>query len=340
MLDIIIPSYNDLTGLCHSLNSFGPYIDLSKIHLYIIDDASTLITHDDYSALSKHYAYLNPTILYLSTNHGPGYARQYGIEHTTAPYLFFLDCGNLLASPLIIENLISSIQQYPQIDFFAMNYLMEKADHTFTECKRTSEFHGALLKRQFLKDYNLQIPTVYSYSLEDTTFFCCIHKITRFLGTYMFLETIPVIRTYNTNSLTNKENQDFYYKYLIPGYLYNTLQLYHTIQVPPQFNKREILLNLLAALFYMLKSVQNYNIVYFEEYIQDVHLFFETYLYPLEEEDYNVIFTNIIKLAPEFLEECLLTKYIPNIDIQNFLEWCNMPLNLQTLPERWILYGS
>lgn len=340
MLDIIIPSYNDLIGLYHSLNSFGPYVDLDKVHLYIIDDASTTITKEDYNILVQHYSYLNPTILYLSTNKGPGYARQYGIDNSQADYLFFLDCGNLLASPLIIQNLLDAIIEAPKIDFFAMNYLMETREHTFVNCNRNSEFHGALLKRTFLQKYNLRIPTTYSYSLEDTSFFIFVHFIAKFINTYQFLDIIPIIRTFNIDSLTNKDHQDFYFKYMIPGYLYNTLELYNNVLIPDGLNKRIFLLNLIVTNYYLLQSTRNYSMQYFEEYLPDVHLFFDKYIQQLSNEDYDQIFRYVIQRAQEYLEECLTLQIVPTIDIQPFLEWCQMPLEISNIPERWLKYGS
>lgn len=340
MLDIIIPSYNDLTGLYHSLNSFGPYVDLDKVHIYIVDDASTTITKDDYDSLINHFTYLNPTVFYLSENKGPGYARQYGIDNTTSPYLFFLDCGNLFSSPIIINALLQHINEHPNIDFFSMQYLMETREGEFTNCERNSEFHGALLKRSMLIQFNLHIPTTYSYSLEDTTFFLFATFLTKFQNTYMLSDTVPIIRTFNPESLTNKDHQDFYYKYMVPGYLYNTLELYNTVVVPDKFNKRIFLLNLLVILYYLLQSTQHYSEKYFQEYLPDVYLFFHKYIKQLTDEDSDIVFRYTIQRAQEYLEECLDLQIVPNIDIQSFLEWCQMPLTIETPPERWILYGS
>ena len=339
MLDIIIPSYNDLKGLQNSLASFGPFVDSNKVHVHIVDDASTTITKEDYLKLQTQYEYLNPVIYYLPENKGPGYARQYGIDHTTSPYIFCLDCGNVFSSVLIIPTFLDWIRDEPEIAYFGMFYTCEDSKQNFTVCKRISEFHGALLKRQFLLDWNLKIPTQYSYSLEDTSFFFFVFNIAEFLHIYKFQDIMPVVRTYNEQSLTNKEQYDFYFKYLIPGYLYNTLQLYHNVIYPDGFNKRDILLHLLAVLFYFLNSTRNYKLEYFEQYQSDVHLFFEQYIAPLEDTDYDCLFQHIIVQAGLYLDECAQTQTIPDLEVSGFLEWCNMELDISP-PERWLKYGG
>ena len=85
MIDLIIPYDNNPEGLKRTLESIAP--DIFDIH--IIDD------HSDYSLpiIFHQYSYSR-----LNMNRGPGYARQYGIDHTTNPYIMFIDTGDIFLS--------------------------------------------------------------------------------------------------------------------------------------------------------------------------------------------------------------------------------------------------
>ena len=82
MLDIIIPSYKDIEGLRRTLKSvYHPQYD-EWVTITVIDDCS----NTDYSEIMADYPMINFYI--LPENNGPGYVRQYGIEHKKEPYIF------------------------------------------------------------------------------------------------------------------------------------------------------------------------------------------------------------------------------------------------------------
>ena len=48
----------------------------------------------------------------MECNAGPGAARQYAIEHTTNPYITFIDAGDYVSSKEVLAKIINNLEQY------------------------------------------------------------------------------------------------------------------------------------------------------------------------------------------------------------------------------------
>jgi len=103
-LDIIIPHYNNASGLRATLESIIP----DMITVTVVDDCST--EQEEYEKVKKDFPWVN--FLSLEKNSGPGAARQYAIEHTNNSYLTFIDAGDYVASKEILKQVVENINKY------------------------------------------------------------------------------------------------------------------------------------------------------------------------------------------------------------------------------------
>ena len=93
-IDIIIPQYNEslqlvkrlLTSINNQIN-----IDLSTIGIIIVNDCSN---SEIKNSIKQEFPNLDITLLRTHNNGGPGVARQYGIDHSTAEYITFIDADD------------------------------------------------------------------------------------------------------------------------------------------------------------------------------------------------------------------------------------------------------
>ena len=104
LISFIVPIYNRETlidGCLHSLlsNAWNDY------EIILVDDAST----DCSAVICDRYAaqYENIHVIHLPENHGPGFARNRGIEIAQGEWIFFLDSDDLICT----ENLSAIIPQ-------------------------------------------------------------------------------------------------------------------------------------------------------------------------------------------------------------------------------------
>ena len=112
MIDVIIPAYNAHETIDKTLFSLSIQTIRDRIHVYIVDDKSII----GYSEEIKKYSdKLKITELTLQENSGPGVARQFGIDNSNSPYLFFIDADDMLLYDNSLERLRNAVQNYDMI---------------------------------------------------------------------------------------------------------------------------------------------------------------------------------------------------------------------------------
>ena len=102
MIDVIIPTYEAHDFLAIGLHSLASQTFASKLHVYIVDDCSSR----GYEEIVKPFRRnLKITILKTPYNSGPGFARQYGIDHSDSPYITFMDADDVFYYVRAIQDL-------------------------------------------------------------------------------------------------------------------------------------------------------------------------------------------------------------------------------------------
>lgn len=203
-LDIIIPYYKDFIGLQHTLNSIYYEPVLSNVTITVVDDASPISC----DSLKEDYPLIN--IIKLTENHGPGNARQTGLDNTYSPYVMFIDAGDVLISKLYLTIILQTIKEHGSCHMIQFGWRDQQSKAVFTQDKWC--IHGTIFNRQFLNMYNIRFPVTpeCAYCSDDMAFMkSCqlVEKHNLFFErlTNFYYEKTPIyLRTYDENSITNK----------------------------------------------------------------------------------------------------------------------------------------
>lgn len=221
MLDIIIPTYNDIIGLERSLESiiFNQFKDI--IRITVVDDAST----KDYTSIQQKYS--NVQWLKMNKNSGPGVARNYARKYTFEPYILFVDCGDILYSKYSLFEIIDTIINNPNYPVYSWAWVDD--EYNLVKSNRDPSTPGKVYSRKILEKHHLwQCEGKGSYAGEDMSFNRACQLI---LGedNYLYLPT-PIYSTVtNHNSLTHKNNKEFKWKQT-PGFIENIAHFIKTCE--------------------------------------------------------------------------------------------------------------
>ena len=230
-LDIIIPHYNNTDGLRKTLES----IDDQLVTVTVVDDCST--NAPGYEALKKDFPNVN--FIQMECNAGPGAARQYAIEHTTNPYITFIDAGDYVSSKEVLAKIINNLEQYSQTYVFCYTWFNEEDGNFFVN--DATLLQGKIFNRNFIELYHLRFNTSpeCSYSNEDRGFMAPCKMILEYISSYDKLwrfypiDTVFLIKTLDDNSITHANKGEFYYYKHIKGFVYNAE---HIIQICKENN--------------------------------------------------------------------------------------------------------
>lgn len=193
MIDLIIPYYNNPKGIITTLQS----INFDIFNVTIIDDGSN--------------NYLPPTIFgaqvfRYNDNRGPGRARQWGIEHTSNPYIMFIDTGDEFISQEVQLEIPYMIDEYSDSDIIVWSYLHDEKITNFLD----NRLHGKLYKRKFLTEKGITFCPNSSYMNEDIGFNRACRLLTD--NKIAFIDKPLIHQIKEENSLTEKDSKAALYR--------------------------------------------------------------------------------------------------------------------------------
>lgn len=315
MIDIIIPAYNAHKCIENALNSILMQTITNKIKVYIINDGS----EKDYKEIiNKYNKYLNITEYDLKSNKGPGYARQYGIDHTTSKYIIFIDSDDIFYTNTSIESLYKTIEN-EKSDIVISNFYEETNNGLILHNEKDIWLHGKIYKRTFLKNNNITFNN--SYSNEDTGF----NKLV-FLNdlTYTTLDEITYIWKNNPDSITRKNNCEFNYIGL-KGFVENITNSIKKYEKNNNINKERIA-NLsyetILEIYYNYIEYKNHNKRDILIWLKDIYKIYLKYKKYLTNENKDQINQKIIIKSIEITDNNKLInntlsfdKFIKSIEI-------------------------
>lgn len=165
MIDVIIPAYNAHETIERTLYSIAYQRNSENLNVYIINDNSI----KDYSKEIDFFKnFINIRELKLKENSGPGYARQYGIEHSDSEYIVFIDSDDVFATPLSLITLENAIKA-SNSDLVVSAFIEEKTKDEFIFYDNDPiALHGKIYKRKFIEKNKIKFP--YFYAEEDNAF--------------------------------------------------------------------------------------------------------------------------------------------------------------------------
>ena len=227
-LDVIIPAYNDAIGLQRTLKSIY-YPELQWLSITVVNDCS-----------SESYGYIEqlfPKVKFinLTQNHGPGYAKQYGIEHTGQKYFTFVDCGDIILSKYSLLEIKDNIQNN-SIPYFYL-YTWINGEWNTVSGNNSTCTPAWIYKREFFSLYDITFCTdvVGSYSNQDIGFNHTCLAILQHINQYdktphKIFYDIPIYKMiYDKNSLTHKSGNYILTKQ-IPGLSINATYCIRQLQ--------------------------------------------------------------------------------------------------------------
>ena len=211
MIDVIIPAYNAHDTINQTLMSIAIQDNINNVNVYIVNDHS----NNGYDAQIENFSkFMKIKELKLEKNRGPGYARQYGIDHSDGEYLVFIDSDDVLLNFSSLLKLHKTIISQ-QCDLVVSDF-SEEVDAGFRIIKRNMIFlHGKMYKREFLVQNKICFND--SYHNEDNGFnnLILLHN-----PKISFIDDITYVWRNNKKSITRRNNYEYLFTGL-SGYIYN-----------------------------------------------------------------------------------------------------------------------
>ena len=260
MLDIIIPCYNSHKTIDYCLGSLLMQT-YKNFRVTLVNDCGK--PYDD--VLQRYSKFFPIQQITYETNMGPGYARQFGIEHTNNQYIMFLDSDDCLVGPFVIETIYSKLNKLVDCGVLNNALLKEYENGSYTTLfKNNNYLHGKVYNRNYLKTYDIKFPN--SSCCEDASFTlqCDLIQDSKFKTHYT--QDIAYCWVYNKESLGRKDIITWEHKIVVTGYVDNLIYTFNQIE---RFQKSELID--LHKILYMIRLVIIYadNCKYFPQFEDD-----------------------------------------------------------------------
>lgn len=226
LVDIIIPAYKAEDTIDRAIASIACQTVAKDVVVNIIDDCGPV--DGAYAYLINKYSGIfscGIRIMRTCVNGGPGVARQYGIDHTSCPFIVFLDADDTLGDSLSLECLLSDISSDETACVVTGAFEEEQENKIIKHENDMVWMHGKIYRRSFLDQYDIRFhPT--SRANEDNGFnniiklICAMDK-----DRWNILAEDRVVYIWHNrkNSITRDNDYAYYYGASFPGYVENMI---------------------------------------------------------------------------------------------------------------------
>ncbi len=224
-IDIIIPAYNAAATLPRTLASIASQSIVGDVDVTIVDDCST---EQYYDIIQNFSPYISINLLILPKNGGPGVARQHGIDHTSNPYIAFVDADDTFYGSFSLQAMRQALDSDPVSHTIAGTFYEVRGEYgdkpTFVPHRQdTVWMFGKLYRREFLERYAIRFNPAMSRSNEDSGF----NMLLRLCGgneeKIGFIEDEVYYWHDNPDSITRRDNRDYCYNQSFVGYAANMI---------------------------------------------------------------------------------------------------------------------
>lgn len=157
-LDVIIPAYNAHKTLAKTLSSIAMQNCVDDLRVTLVNDAGK--SHND--IIRKFERFIDIREISYITNVGPGGARQYGIEHTTLPYIAFIDADDTFASAFSLSLMLQEFEADPNLKLvFGMFVEQVRVKEGWQFVNHDSDqtwVHGKIYSREHIEKFGIKFP--------------------------------------------------------------------------------------------------------------------------------------------------------------------------------------
>ena len=218
MIDVIIPAYNSHDTIVRTLSSIAMQLNRDELVVTIVNDGGS-----DYQDMVNIFKpILNIQEIGYEINRGPGYARQYGIDHTKEEFIVFIDADDtfleacslsLMAKPLKDSSAKFLISSFIQIG---------KNNEQIPVNPNLTWIFGHMYRRSFLESYNIKFTSTRAnedVGFNNMCYIIALHEMGPNGG--KILRTPTYEWHYNEASITRRGNDEYEFGICTPGYIYN-----------------------------------------------------------------------------------------------------------------------
>lgn len=233
-LDVIIPCYNAYKTIDRCLCSIACQTMAKDILVTLVDDCSTEGRYDHYER--KYHGIIDIRVLRLEQNAGPGVARQYGIDHTSAPYFTCIDADDTYAGAYALCMLVDTIEADERNVMCVGEFEEELPDGTF---KRHSNdlvwMFGKVYRRSYIDTQKVRFHPTSRYN-EDNGFNTTLRLITDADHRIVYIKDNVYYWQKNDTSITRVNNNQYTYDQCFVGYVDNQVYAVNAARRCKPFN--------------------------------------------------------------------------------------------------------
>ena len=252
-LDIIIPQYTEnhllIERLLKSINN-QINIDLSTIGIIIVNDCSN---YEIKPTIKQEFPDLDITLLRTPKNGGPGIARQYGIDNSTAEYVTFIDADDTYYSNDCLSKVLDVIiKDKPNV--ILTKFLEEtKINNKYTNVLHTSDIiyiHGKFINRMYLIENKIRFSN--TLRLHEDSYFSSLLLFNT--NNVYNLDVITNFWRLNPNSIIRQKRK---YHYLVTSFkdlISSNRELYIELDKRTSPYKNEYVIKAITYLYCILSS--------------------------------------------------------------------------------------
>jgi glycosyltransferase involved in cell wall biosynthesis len=227
MIDIIIPYYNTPVNLFSKcLRSIAAQTIADDIYVTIVNDGSDNI--DELRELLTHFKYkLNGRCVNCKDNHGPGFAREFGLVNTEQEYVMFVDADDVL-SPVAAETLLYQLKDNSD-KAMAVGQIYDLNTSTMQTKIIDTQLvwvFAKMYRRSAINEYEIafNITKDCSYANEDVGFNVQFPLLLGNESIVYIKEPLYYWSNENVNSITRKNNCEYEANFC--GYIMNMTKTY------------------------------------------------------------------------------------------------------------------
>lgn len=215
---VILPVYNAHKTIKKTIASLVNQYGVSYA-IYLSVDGEK---EGSYDYIKEFFNDTDITIFYIPTNGGPGMARQYGIDHTSEPFITFVDSDDLLNNTAALFTLKNAFKD--NISVIVSPFWKQTEDLNFEfKTETLTWMHGKMYRRSFLDKYKIRFNKEHTSSNEDLGFNSIVLDVMNKDHQVVMVQTPVYLWLENPNSIVRRNNKEFSHTTSVDGFINNKI---------------------------------------------------------------------------------------------------------------------